>query len=92
MSVPYQFNVEKIISEERVDRTHIEQVKAWLKTTTLPQIQDEMIALFLLGCANNVAAVPDSIVKYFKIKSGGPQIFKGRNIEDPALIKAMEMM
>ncbi|RZC33256.1 hypothetical protein BDFB_010368 [Asbolus verrucosus] len=90
MALPYEFSAETIIDEGRCTRRAVNEVRDWLLTTSLPEIPEELIVLFLLSCRNVVADTQSTIRAYFRIKSGAPEIFDGRDIDGESLKKAAE--
>ncbi|XP_044260789.1 uncharacterized protein LOC123008831 isoform X2 [Tribolium madens] len=92
MSLPYEFKAKTVVEEGRTSAVLIQEMKNWLSTTNLPQLQDESIVLFLLSCQNNVEETQKTIRAYFKIKSEAPEIFQNRDIDDEVLQKAMKVV
>jgi hypothetical protein len=93
MTLQYKFKVETIINEGRTTQSAIDEVKDLLKTTSLPVLQDEFIALFLLSCQNHASHTKKTIEAYFRIKKTTPHIFNHRDIDsDDDVMKAMKVM
>ncbi|XP_063924425.1 retinaldehyde-binding protein 1-like isoform X2 [Zophobas morio] len=92
MSLCYKFEAKTLIKEGRVSQNDVEEIKIWLQTTSIPQLHDELIALFLLSCQNDVASTQATIKQHFKIKGDAPEFFTERNVDSEVLKKAMNVI
>jgi hypothetical protein len=92
VNLPYKFQVKTIIEEGRTTQSALDEIKVWLSTTSLPQLQDEFIALFLSSCLNNVSETKNTIQAYFRIKNSAPDIFNNRDVDGDELKKATNVM
>ncbi|KAJ3652496.1 hypothetical protein Zmor_018454 [Zophobas morio] len=92
MPVEYGFKAQTIIDEGRTTQDAINEIKKWLSETKFPEIPEEMIALFLLSCQNVIKDTQRTIKAYFKLKSGAPEMFTGRDINNEELQKASRVV
>ena len=92
MSLPFRFTPKSIIADGRTTQSHIDTIKNWLNATTLPQLQEEFITLFLISCNNDIDATKGTIEGYFKIKKGAPQIFDNCNLDSEELKNIQKVM
>jgi hypothetical protein len=93
MVLPFKFKAETIIKEGRTTQSAVDEIKDWLKTTSLPLLQDEFVVLFLMSCKNNVSDTQDTIQAYFRIKKNAPHLFNHRDIDsDDDVRKGMKVM
>lgn len=92
MALSYQFKAKEIIDQGRTTQAAIDDIKEWLTTTTIPQLPEELIVLFLLSCENNLNSVKNTIQAYFKIKSEAPEIFNDRDVDSDELKKASKVV
>ncbi|XP_063925063.1 alpha-tocopherol transfer protein-like isoform X2 [Zophobas morio] len=91
MALPFQFNVKTIIEDGRTTESDISAIKTWLKTTSLPPLQEQFIVLFLLSCSNDLASVRNTIEYYFKVKNEAPQIFNDCDLENTDMKKILSV-
>jgi hypothetical protein len=92
VNLPYIFQAKTIIEEGRTTQSALDEIKVWLSTTSLPELQDEFITLFLLSCLNNVFETKNTIQAYFRIKNSAPEIFNDRDVDGDELKKATNVM
>ncbi|CAH1380879.1 unnamed protein product [Tenebrio molitor] len=92
VELPYKFNVKTLIESGRTTQSALDEVRVWLTTTSLPELQDEFIALFLLSCRNNISNTRNAIQAYFKIKQEAPEIFSERDVDGDELKKATSVV
>ncbi|CAH1380881.1 unnamed protein product [Tenebrio molitor] len=92
VNLPYKFQAKIIIEEGRTTQSALDEIKVWLSTTSLPQLQDEFIALFLSSCLNNVSETKNTIQAYFRIKNSAPEIFNDRDVDGDELKKATNVI
>jgi hypothetical protein len=92
VELPYKFNVKTLIESGRTTQSVLDEVRVWLTTTSLPELQDEFIALFLLSCRNDISKTRNAIQAYFKIKQEAPEIFSDRDVDGDELKKATSVV
>ncbi|XP_066144708.1 alpha-tocopherol transfer protein-like [Euwallacea fornicatus] len=90
--LPYQFTSEDIVKQGRTTQESIDAIRAWLSSVqseSLPEIQDELIVIFLLSCEHDIPLTKNTIIMYYKCKKNGPEIFDNWNMERLDLKRAM---
>ena len=92
MVLPYEFDVKTLITDGRTNNKNVREIQRWLKTSSMPSLHVESIALFLISCDNDISATETTIKKFFKIKSEAPEIFNDRDIDNEILTKTREVM
>ena len=91
MALPFRFNVKTIIEDGRTTERDINAIKTWLKTKSLPPLQEQFIVLFLLSCLNDLASVQNTIETYFKVKNEAPHIFNDCDLENTDMKKILSV-
>ncbi|XP_063924881.1 alpha-tocopherol transfer protein-like [Zophobas morio] len=92
MVLPYEFDVKTLITDGRTNNKNVREIQRWLKTSSMPSLHVESIALFLISCDNDISATETTIKKFFKIKSEAPEIFNDRDIDNEILTKTREVI
>ncbi|XP_066260089.1 alpha-tocopherol transfer protein-like isoform X2 [Euwallacea similis] len=93
--LPYQFTSQDIVKQGRTTQEHIDTIRAWLnsmQSKSLPEIQDELIVIFLLSCENDIPLTKNTITMYYKCKKNGPEIFDNWNMERLDLKQVMNVV
>ncbi|XP_050292928.1 alpha-tocopherol transfer protein-like [Anthonomus grandis grandis] len=91
-TLPFYFTPKEILNENRTSQENIDIIKDWLLTleeSVVPEIQDELIILFLLSCDNDIPLTKNTIVMYYKCKAESPEIFDDREMDRADIQKAM---
>ncbi|CAH1111796.1 unnamed protein product [Psylliodes chrysocephalus] len=93
MSFKFQFKVEDLISEGRVNRENFEVIKQWVKDERFvpKDLPDEMIVLFLISCEHNVNMTKNTIMSYFKLKKNAPELHDNRIVNSKEMDLMMEV-
>lgn len=94
--LPYKFTPDEIIDQGRTTQENIDVIRQWLGSVhdeALPHhVQDELIVIFLLSCENDIPLTKNTIVKYYRCKKNGPEIFDDWNMDREELKNAMNTM
>ncbi|KAF7287662.1 hypothetical protein GWI33_006007 [Rhynchophorus ferrugineus] len=92
LKLPYKFNIDDVLKENRTSKDNIEFIKDWLcktKHNSIPNIQDELIVIFLLSCDNDLELTKHTIEVHFICKKQCTQLFSERDITRDDLKKAL---
>ncbi|CAH1111799.1 unnamed protein product [Psylliodes chrysocephalus] len=86
LTLPYQFTAEECIKEGRVSSDDVEEIRTFVSNLNdkyVPaRVQDEMIVIFLLSCANDVQLTKKTIISYYLLKFEGPEIYDDRDLSN----------
>lgn len=81
----YQFKAEDLVAEGRTSKENMEDIRMFVSSLNdkyVPKrIQDEIILIFLISCANNVALTKKTILSYYYLKKHSPEIFDDRDLD-----------
>lgn len=86
------FKVEKLIKSNQVKEEDVKIMKKWITVENLPKYSEEMIALFLLACDNNVDEAKTCASNYYLYRNNCPEIFTSRNINNPEFKNQFDVM
>lgn len=92
MSLNFDFTAAEIIEDGRCDRKHIEEIKDWMKSMSLPKATEEQIVLFLISCCSNIESTKSTILSYYRHMYLGKNITNNRNIHSKELIQQIKIM
>ena len=81
MALPFAFQAQTIIAEGRTSQSDVNTIRGWLRTTSLPLLQDEFIVIFLISSENKIDKAKQIIEAYFKVKNGYPNVFNNIDLE-----------
>jgi hypothetical protein len=87
----YHFNSKTVIREGRVTQLAVDEIKNWLVSNVLLEVPEEMIVLFLMCRDSDITLTKETILAYFKIKNGAPEIFNDRDVDREELQKTLNM-
>ncbi|XP_057658030.1 alpha-tocopherol transfer protein-like isoform X1 [Diorhabda carinulata] len=80
----YHFKTEDLVAEGRTSRENMEEIRTFVSNLDdkyVPtRIQDEIILIFLISCANDVALTKKTILSYYYLKKHGPEIYDDRDL------------
>lgn len=82
MAQNFGFTVNQLLEEKRTTQENIEAIRNWIPTTRdIPEIADELIALFLMACDNSVEFCKTTILHYYDVRFNCPELFRNRTVE-----------
>ncbi|KAJ3652521.1 hypothetical protein Zmor_018477 [Zophobas morio] len=81
MALPFAFQAQTIIAEGRTSQSDVNTIRGWLRTTSLPLLQDEFIVIFLISSENKIDKAKQIIEAYFKVKNGYPNVFNNIDLD-----------
>lgn len=92
LKLPFLFTPDELIDKGRTTRENIDIIRTWLSNLEnkhLPEVQEELIVIFLLSCENDIPLTKNTILMYYQCKKGAPEIFDDRDMEREDIKKAM---
>lgn len=96
IDLEYDFKAEDLIACGRTTKEAVEEVRNWilnLEDEYVPcRIQDEMIALFLLSCDNDVALSKKTILSFYSLKKHVPELHDNRDLCRDDIKLALEIV
>lgn len=88
----FNFNVQTVIDQGRVNREEIEEIKKWITLEEIPDLSDEQIALFLMSCNGQREFTKNTIKAYYQLKRSAPELFDNRDLERKDLIHQLQVL
>lgn len=76
----FGFSAEDLVKNGRVDENDLKKLMEWLKDEPLPRYNEEMMALFLMACKNDVENTKKCARMYFYTRRDAPELFDERDL------------
>lgn len=90
MNLSYDFAVQPLIEQGKVQKSDIEEVKNWVEAEgDIPALTEEQIVLFLLSCDNDQSSTRTTIKAHYDYKRRLPELFDDKSADLDEDVKFM---
>lgn len=96
MKLIYEFNPKDIIARGSTTEENLNIIRNYVENLDqkpVPkEMQDEMLVIFLISCANDIELTKKTIISYYECKMDAPEIFDDRDMQNSSIQQALNTM